>query len=67
LSDLDALVDELQQTADRLRAGETDPERAAQLVERCAELAASVASELDREARELEGTESPDDDQRRLL
>ena len=52
MSDLDKLVTELEQAAAQLRAGELEREQAAQLVEQCAELAARLGSELDREARE---------------
>jgi hypothetical protein len=58
-ADLDGLVQELKDTAARLRAGEVAPEDAAALVDRCAELAAGIASELDRQVRELEA-EGPD-------
>jgi HD superfamily phosphodiesterase len=49
------LAEELERTADRLRAGDLDPEAAAEHVERCAELAARLGAELDRRARS-EGT-----------
>jgi exonuclease VII small subunit len=48
---LDAAVTELESAAGRLRAGDLDPDEAADLVERCAELAARLGSELDRAAR----------------
>jgi exonuclease VII small subunit len=57
---LDALVAELEAAATRLRSGELEREEAAQLVERCAELAARVGSELDaagRAAADVEGQE----------
>jgi hypothetical protein len=41
-------------TAAELRAGKLEAAQAAVLVERCAELAAGIASELDRQVRELE-------------
>jgi hypothetical protein len=41
----------LEQAAERLRAGELDGEEAAALVERCAELAAALGAELERESR----------------
>jgi hypothetical protein len=59
MSDLDRLVAELEQAAARLRSGEGDPQEAAELVERCAELAAQVGSELDRAAREAPQGERP--------
>jgi exonuclease VII small subunit len=57
---LEALVTELEEVAARLRAGDVSPEEGARLVERCAELAARVGSELDaasRAASEAEGQE----------
>ena len=57
---LDPLVDELNVLAQRLRAEELPAEEAADLVERCAELAARIGSELDAEGRaaaESEGQE----------
>jgi hypothetical protein len=54
---LDALIDELEDVAARLRAGNLDPDDAAQLVDRCAELAGRIGSGLDAAARETEGQE----------
>ena len=48
---LDELTAELEGLVDRLRAGELEPDEAAELVEQCARLAATAASELDRAAR----------------
>jgi len=48
---LDAAASELEAAAGRLRAGDLGPDEAAALVERCAELAARLGSELDRAAR----------------
>jgi exonuclease VII small subunit len=48
---LDVAVGELERAAERLRAGDLDADAAAELVERCAELAARVGGELDRAAR----------------
>jgi hypothetical protein len=53
-SDLDALITQLDAAAARLRSGEIDPEEAAALIERCAELAGRLGAELDRAAREVE-------------
>jgi hypothetical protein len=53
-SDLDALITQLDAAAARLRSGEIDPEEAAELIERCAELAGRLGAELDRAAREVE-------------
>ena len=51
MSDLDRAVAELRDSAERLRAGEVEGDEAAALVERCADLAARVGAELDRQAR----------------
>jgi hypothetical protein len=56
---LDSLIDELEQTAARLRAGELDGDGAAQAVERCAEIAAQLGSELDVQARAATAGEPP--------
>jgi exonuclease VII small subunit len=50
--ELDALVDELEAAAARLRSGDLDADEAAALVERCAELAARIGSGLDAAGRE---------------
>ena len=55
-----ALAEELEAVADKLRSGAVDPDEAADLVERCAELAARLGAEIDtraRAARESEGQE----------
>ena len=49
--------------ADKLRGGAVDPEEAAELVERCAELAARLSGEVDAQARRAGETEG----QERLL
>jgi hypothetical protein len=64
--DLDRAVTELQDAAARLRAGQIDADEAAALVERCAELAARVGSQLDRAGREAERDE-PVEGQEQLL
>jgi hypothetical protein len=51
VSALEDLVGELEGAAARLRSGRISPEQAAALVERCADLAARVDSELERQAR----------------
>ena len=56
---LEPLVVELEQTAVRLRAGQLDADAAAELVERCAELAARVAAELEERARRAEAGPAP--------
>jgi hypothetical protein len=53
---LDELVRELEEAATKLRAGELDAAAAADLVERCAELAARLGGELERLARSGEGS-----------
>jgi hypothetical protein len=50
-TDLDRLILDLEEAAARLRGGEMDAEEAAALVERCAELAGRLGTELDRTAR----------------
>lgn len=55
-----ALAEELEAVADKLRSGAIDPDEAADLVERCAELAARLGAEIDTRARaagESEGQE----------
>ena len=57
---LDELVAELSSVADKLRAEAVDSEEAADLVERCAELAQRIGTEIDsrrRGAAEDEGQE----------
>ena len=59
MSRLDSLIDELEQTAARLRSGELDSDAAAQAVERCAELATELGSDLDLQARAAGAAEPP--------
>jgi len=66
VSDLDEAIRELEESAARLRAGEMDAAQAAELVERCADLAARVGAELDRAGREAE-RDAPADGQEQLL
>jgi hypothetical protein len=57
---LDQLVEELEAAAARLRSGELPPDEAADVVERCAELAGRIGAELDAQSRaasEAEGQE----------
>ena len=56
---LDEAIAELQQAAERLRAGEIDGDEAAALVERCADLAAEIGQALEREAREARAEPLP--------
>jgi len=51
---LDTLVGELEQVAARLRGEEMPGAEAAEMVERCAELAGRIGAELDRAGREAE-------------
>jgi len=59
MSGIDSLVEELEQTAARLRAGELEGDEAAAAVERCAELASQVGAELDLQARAAAVEEPP--------
>jgi hypothetical protein len=52
--DLDALANDLQRAAERLRAGDLEPDAAAELVDECARLAGRAAAQLDRAARAAE-------------
>ncbi len=57
---LEELASELESVADKLRAEAIDAEEAADLVERCADLAQRIGSEIDarsRSAGEAEGQE----------
>jgi exonuclease VII small subunit len=60
---LEQLAQELEAVAERLRSGAVDHEEAAELVERCAELAGRLGTEVDVEARRAAETEG----QERLL
>jgi hypothetical protein len=55
--DLDSLIRELESVAERLRREELEPAAAAELVERCAELAGRIGGELDARGRAAEGQE----------
>jgi hypothetical protein len=59
MSSLDRLVEELERTAERLRSGELGDDEGAALVERCAELASAIGTELEREAREVPADAAP--------
>ena len=65
-TNLDPLIAELDQAAARLRAGGLEPADAADLVERCAEIAARIGSELDRAGRDAE-RDAPAEGQEQLL
>jgi exonuclease VII small subunit len=60
---LEQLTEELEAVVEKLRAGEVEPDQAADLVERCAELAAQLGAEVDARARSATETEG----QERLL
>ena len=63
MSEADALSRELEELATRLRSGEIEAAEAAELVERCAELAGRLGAELDAQSR----TASEAEGQERLL
>ena len=56
--DIEQLVAELNQTADRLRDGSLDQGEAAELVERCADLAGRIGGRLERDARDAASGQS---------
>ena len=60
---LQELAEELEAVADKLRSDAVDPDEAADMVERCADLAARLGAELDARARAA----SESEDQERLL
>ena len=53
---IEDLVQELESAAKELRSGELDSAEAADLIERCAELAARLGGELEALARKGEGS-----------
>jgi hypothetical protein len=59
MSELDSIARELEQAAARLREEGVDADEAADLVERCAELATRAGQELEREARATPAGEQP--------
>ena len=59
MSEVDSIIRELDQIAERLREESIDPDEAADLVERAADLASRVGSDLEREARSAQGDEPP--------
>jgi exonuclease VII small subunit len=52
---LEDLVRELEQAAEQLRSGELESAQAADLIERCADLAARLGAELEQRLRSGEG------------
>lgn len=63
---LDTLIRDLEDAAARLRAEEMPPAEAAEVVERCAELAGRIGAELDRAGRDAE-RDAPAEGQEQLL
>jgi hypothetical protein len=63
MSEADTLARQLEDVAARLRSGQLEPNEAAELVERSAELAARLGAELDAQSR----TASESEGQERLL
>jgi hypothetical protein len=59
MSELETIAKELEQAAARLRADDVGADEAAELVERCAELAVRAGQELDREARATPSGDQP--------
>jgi predicted DNA-binding transcriptional regulator YafY len=59
MTELESIARELEDAAGRLREQDLDPDEAADLVERCAELANRAGQELEREARATPGGEQP--------
>ena len=50
MSELEDAIAELESAAERLRAEDIEPAEAAELVERCAQIAARLGAALDRQA-----------------
>jgi hypothetical protein len=59
MSEIESIAHELEDAAARLREDGIDPDEAADLVERCAELASRAGQELEREARATPAGEQP--------
>jgi hypothetical protein len=59
MSELESIARELEQAAERLRDEGIDPDEAADLVERAADLASRAGQELEREARATPAGEQP--------
>ena len=59
MSEIETIARELEQAAARLRDEDVGADEAAELVERCAELAARAGQELEREARATPGGDQP--------
>ena len=63
MSELESIARELEQAASRLRDEGIDPDEAADLVERCADLANRIGGRLEREAREAASGGQPGQEQ----
>jgi flagellin-specific chaperone FliS len=50
MSELEEAIVELERAAERLRADDIEPDEAADLIERCAQIAARLGAALDRQA-----------------
>ena len=59
MNELESIARELEVAADRLRDHDLDPDEAADLVERCAQLASRAGAELEQKARTTAEGESP--------
>jgi hypothetical protein len=59
MSEIESIARELEDAAARLREEGIDPDEAADVVERCAELANRAGQELEREARATPAGEQP--------
>jgi hypothetical protein len=56
---LERIIERLERAAAELRAGDLAPDRAADLVDECARLAAEAGAQLDREVRAAESGSGP--------
>jgi exonuclease VII small subunit len=59
VTEIESVIRELEQIAERLREQDLDADESADLVERAAELATRAGTELEREARSSPGDEPP--------
>ena len=60
---IEDLISELERTAARLREGDLEQAEAAELVERCADLAGRLGGRLESEARSAAGGSQPGQEQ----
>jgi hypothetical protein len=56
---LERIIERLERASAELRAGDLAPDRAADLVDECARLAAEAGAQLDREVRAAEAGSGP--------